>query len=66
MDPSEAVMVVPGVWTIVLGFVLTAAVGTLIAVLIQRHRLSRRFADLAAELALTEDLSGLGTWSRPI
>jgi PAS domain S-box-containing protein len=66
MDPSEAVMIVPGVWAVVMGFVLTAAVGAVIAVLIQRRNLERRFADLAAELALTEDLSGLGTWSRPV
>ncbi|MHB1206515.1 MAG: PAS domain-containing protein [Rhodospirillaceae bacterium] len=66
MDPSEAVLIIPNAWAVIVGFLLTAAAGVLIAVLIQRRRLTRRFTDLLADRALAEDVSGLGTWSRPI
>ena len=66
MDASEAGVVVPGAVAVAGGLVLTAIIGVLVIVLIRRRHLARRFTDLLADRALTEDVSGLGTWSRPL
>lgn len=66
MDVPESVLVVPDALAILIGCLLTLAVALLVTVVVQRQRLAQRFAGLAADIALTEDATGLGTWSRGI
>ncbi len=66
MDVSEAVLVVPDVLVVLAGGLLALAIALLVMVVVQRRRLAQRFAGLAADLALTENATGLGYWSRGI
>ncbi len=66
MDISEAVLVVPDVIVVAAGVLLAVAVIFLGLTLFQRRRLAEQFAGLAADVALTEDVTGLGSWSHGI
>lgn len=66
MDLSEAVLVVPDALAVLVGVLMTGAVAVIGFVVVQRRRLAAQFAGLAADVALTEDVTGLGSWSRGI
>src|SRR4051812_6203290 len=60
----DAALVVPDALAILIGVLLAATVVVLVMMAVQRQRLTRRFAGLPADIALTEDVPGLGYWSR--
>ena len=66
MDVTDTVLVVPDAFAIIVGGVLTVAIALLVMAVVQRQRLAQRFAGLVADIALTEDVTGLGYWSRGI
>lgn len=66
MNLWEAVLVVPDTIVVLVGVLLVAAAVILGLMFAQRRRMTEQFAGLAADAALTEDVTGLGSWSRGI
>ena len=64
MDIADASLVVPHALAVLIGILLTVAAAVVVTMVVQRRRMAQRFAGLAADIALTEDVTGLGYWSR--